>query len=220
MRLLIIGCEFVGKTTLAAGITAWGLEHLGQRIGWHDEFLNTDEQNQGLREDLKILSTTSRLTESYRHYKISYHLNPAFFQDNDHCLVGWYFTEAVYAPLYDGYGGKGQKGDLEIMAGHWDKEFSALAPDAVLVTMKASAEVIRSRMAADDAQETVQQSGDVEAIIERFDELAARSFIRRRVALDTTEATREQTMAQFMEQMEPHLTQCDRMRLLTHTRGV
>jgi hypothetical protein len=58
-----------------------GLEHLGQRIGWHDEFLGTDEQNESLRADLEILSTMS-LLESYRHYKISYHLNPAFFQDN------------------------------------------------------------------------------------------------------------------------------------------
>ena len=219
MRLIIIGCEFVGKTTLAGQISAWGLKNLGQQINWHDEWVVTDE-GMGADTRVEFQRVPSSILESLRHYQISYHLNPGFFGDNDHCLVGFYFSEAVYAPLYHGYGGKGSHGDLEIMAAHPDRQLVATAPDVVLVTMTASPEVIRQRMAAPDAHETIQQSGDVEAIIKRFEELAARSFIRKRIALDTTDSTPEQTFAQFLTQMEPHFSQVDRMRLLVHRMGL
>ena len=214
MRLIVIGCEFVGKTTLAANIGDWSEEHLGQRVNWHDEWVLTDEGlNDEVRQDLEKMSTTT--FEAFRHYALSYHLNPGFFRDNDHCLVGFYFSEAVYAPLYHGYGGKGAHGDLEILAAHWDRELMERAPDTVLVAMTASPETIRSRMAAPDARKTVLQSQDVEAVIKRFDELAARSFIRKRIALDTSESTPDGTFVEFLAKMEPHFSQVDRMRLLT-----
>ena len=215
MQLIVIGCEFVGKTTLAASISDWSEQYLGQRIGWHDEWVLTDEGlNDEVREDMQKVSTTT--FEAFRHYALSYHLASGFFADNDHCLVGFYFSEAVYAPLYHGYGGKGQHGDLEILAAHWDKQLVATSSDVVLVTMTASPEVIRRRMAAPNAHDTVQQSEDVEAIIKRFEELAGRSFIRRRVALDTTDTSPAQTFAEFLDKVEPHFTEIDRLRLLTH----
>lgn len=215
MRLVIIGSEFVGKTTLAAHISDWSEKHLGQRVNWHDEWVLTDEQlHDEVRRDLEKMSTTT--FETFRHYALSYHLNPGFFKDNDHCLVGFYFSEAVYAPLYHGYGGKGTHSDLEIMVAHWDRELMTQDPNTVLVTMTASPEAIRQRMTEPNARKTVLQSEDVEAVIKRFEELAARSFIRRRVALDTSESTPESTFAEFLEKFEPHFSQVDRMRLLTH----
>ena len=214
MRLIIIGCEFVGKTTLAAHISDWSEAHLGQRVNWHDEWVLTDEQlSDEVRQDLKKVSSTT--FEAFRHYALTYHLDPGWFGDNDHCLVGFYFSEAVYAPLYHGYGGKGVHGDLDIMAAVWDRMLMERAPDTVLVTMTASPEVIRQRMTAPDAHETVLQSEDVESVIKRFEELSGRSFIRKRVALDTTESAPESIFAEFLKKFEPHFSQVDRMRLLT-----
>lgn len=45
MRLIIIGCEFTGKSTLAAGIKAWGEASLGGiTSSFHDHFVFPDEE--------------------------------------------------------------------------------------------------------------------------------------------------------------------------------
>ena len=40
MRLLIIGCEYAGKTTLARRISRWMIEAMGlPYVRWHDHFV-------------------------------------------------------------------------------------------------------------------------------------------------------------------------------------
>ena len=42
-------------------------------------------------------------------------------------------------------------------------------------------------------------------------------MIRKKFALDTSGATVEETLAQFVEQVRPYLTESDRLRMLTHS---
>ena len=40
MRLIVIGCEYTGKTTLAARILQWIETNMGHPLcGWHDHFV-------------------------------------------------------------------------------------------------------------------------------------------------------------------------------------
>jgi len=53
-------------------------------------------------------------------------------------------------------------------------------------------------------------------VLQRFEEEYQRSGIRRRFALDTSDATVEETRQEFLRQMEPHFTERDRLAVLSH----
>ena len=184
MRLIIIGCEFAGKSTLAARIREWGEEAFrGITSSFHDHFVFPDEEASE-EEQKQMTAMVPSLKEKYQRYMINYHLNPAFYSDNDHCLIGFYYSEAVYAPLYYGYGRKGEYADRAKMVRSWDHEVMHIAPDTVLVLMKASPEVIRRRMAAHPERKSILQEKDIEFVLKRFDELFTGSLIRRRFTLE------------------------------------
>jgi hypothetical protein len=120
------------------------------------------------------------------------------------------------------------------MVSAWDHEVMQIAPDTVLVLMKASPEVIRQRMAAHPGRKSVPscslplseakgsraglQEKDVEFVLKQFDELFSGSLIRRKFTLDTSTASIEETFAEFLKKMEPHFTLIDRLRMLTRKR--
>ena len=40
MNLIVIGCEYAGKTTLAVGISRWMIESMGlNMVVWHDHYV-------------------------------------------------------------------------------------------------------------------------------------------------------------------------------------
>ena len=90
------------------------------------------------------------------------------------------------------------------------------APDTVLVHVKASAEVIRARMRDNPHRHGVLKEEDVNLVIQRFQEEFDRSLLRRRMTLDTSTATVEETFAEFVEKYEHHMGEEDRRRILTH----
>ena len=216
MRLIIIGCEFAGKSTLAAGIKEWSEKTFGGLTSsFHDHFVFPDgEANE--EEQKQLMAMVPSLKEKYQRYLINYHFNPAFYSDNDHCLVGFYYSEAVYAPLYYGYGRPGEYADRANMVRACDHEVMQIAPDTVLVLMKASPEVIRQRMASHPEHKSVLQEKDIESVLNRFDELFAGTLIRRKFTLDTSTSSIEETLAEFLKNMQPHFTQNDRLRMLTY----
>ncbi len=215
MRLIIIGCEYAGKSTLAAQIRVWGQETLGGTIPFHDHFVFPDEEA-SKEEQQQLLALVPSLKEKYQRYMIDYHFGTGFYSDNDHCLIGFYYSEAVYAPLYYGYGGPGEYADRVTMAKALDHKVMQVADDTVLVLLRASPEVIRERMAADPDHRSVLQEKDIELVLKRFEELFAASLIRRQFALETTTASIEETFAEFLSNIEGYLTQADRLRILTH----
>ena len=85
----------------------------------------------------------------------------------------------------------------------------------MLVHLKASAEAIRERMKKEPREFGVVKEEDVEYILKRHDEEYERSFLRQKIEIDNTELTPEQTLAKFVEQIQPHLSAEDRTRILT-----
>lgn len=192
MKLLLVGCDYSGKTTLAAKIVAWMRENLSARyaddvqVGAHDHFwFPNPELPPEDRERFKQLGPKAR--EQYQRYMISYHLQPFFWSlDYDLVLVGFHFSEAVYAPLYYGYGEEGAYAARSTLAREIEAQIMTMHPETVLVMLRASPEVIRRRMAERPNDESPQKVEDVERIVEEFDRHYANSLIRRRFVIDTS----------------------------------
>ena len=132
-----------------------------------------------------------------------------------HTLVGFYIDEAVYAPLYYGYGGPGEYADRAMHARRAEGQILEVAPDTVLVLLKASRDAIAARMKADPHDLSLVKEKDIERVLEKFEQEYERSFLRRKFVLDSTDKTVEETLWDFVEQIQPHLTQADRARILT-----
>ena len=88
-----------------------------------------------------------------------------------------------------------------------------VAPDTVLVLVKASPEVIARRMRENPHREGLLQEKDIEHVLEAFEEEYERSFIRRRFVLDTSTATIDETLAEFVEKYQPFFSNADLLRL-------
>jgi hypothetical protein len=215
MRLILVGCEYAGKTTLANEIVAWTGRTMGGGRSFHDHFtipnpeLTPESQEQ-------FLKLSPEIKEMYQRFMMAYHLSPEFYKGPDHNMVGFHIDEAVYAPLYYGYGGEGEYADRKQMARRVEAHIMEVAPDTVLVLVKASPEVIASRMKEKPHDRFLVKEDDIERVLQRFEEENERSFIRRKFTLDTTSVSVEESLAEFVEKYEPHLTEADRLRILTH----
>ena len=219
MRLILIGCEYAGTTTLTDNIGAWVERAMGGRMGKHDHWKipevshspHTKEENKA------FLALSPRLQESFQRYHMEYHLSKTFYKGAHHVLVGFHIDEAVYAPYYYGYGGDAQYSGGAWMARLIEGHILELAHDTVLVHVKASPEAIRERMKREPREFGVVKEKDVEYILQRFEEEHERSFLRQKIEIDNTDLTPEQTLARFVEEVQPHLTEADRARILTRT---
>lgn len=177
-------------------------------VGHRDEIPEEDFE--------KFMALGPALKEMFQRYQFAYHLSLILYRDSDHILVGFHIEDAVYAPLYYGYGGPGEYGDRASLARHTEAEILEKAPDTVLVLVKAGAEVIADRMRKDPHRRGVLKEKDIEFVLERFEYHYAHSLLRYKFTLDTSKATVAETTQQFVDDMEPHLGQADRMRIQTH----
>ncbi len=239
MRLILIGCEYAGKTTLAVEISRWMIGAMGLPfVRWHNHFvvphldqhlvvqaradgryvvpgkeagdLNKEE------EEKQILSLRPLLLEQFQRHMIWRHLHPDMYRDCDDTLtINGYYADAVYAPLYYGYGEPGTFADRRRRARAWDAELLKLAPDTVLIMVKASADVIRERIRQNLRPRCILKEREVQIVLDRFQEEYDNSLIHRSFTLDTTGTSVEGTLQEFLGQMWQHLSQVDRLRMVS-----
>lgn len=219
MRLIIIGCEYAGTTTLTDNIAHWVERAMGGTMGKHDHWKlpQVSHKEHTREENVAFMALSPALQESFQRYHMDYHIMPSFYNEPHHVLVGFHIDEAIYAPHYYGYGGHDEYSDRAWMARLIESHLLELAPDTVLVLVKASAEAIRQRMAGEPREFGVLKDEDVEYVLQRHEEEFKRSFIRRKIEIDNTDLTPEQTLARFVEEIQPHLIEADRARILTRT---
>jgi hypothetical protein len=214
-----MGCEWTGKRTLASKIVPWWTEQTGGPAKFHDHFTPPfqvqDNPTTDQRENEQLATLLPTLQEKFQRYQIEYHLRP-FVHNDDLLLINHYYGDAVYAPLYYGYGGPGVYGDRRFMARYWDNEMREVFPDTVLVMTKASLERVRQRMRQDPRPKCPITEEDVELVLSRFEEEFNSSLIRRRFALDTTDSTEDETFAEFVRGIGPLLSEKDALRILAH----
>ena len=223
MRLIIVGSEYSGKTTLVEKIVDWRDSVMGQPtpkgiVRYHDHFTlpwvgHWDEISE---EDMKnFMSLGPELKEMFQRYQFAYHLAPMLYRDTDHILIGFHIEEAIYAPLYYGYGRKGEYGDRESFCRGVEVEILEKAPDTVLVFLKSDPEVIRERMRTDPHDRTVLEDKDIEHVLDRFQYHYDHSHLRYKFTLDTSKSTVDETLQEFIENYTPHLSERDQLRILT-----
>ena len=234
MRLILIGCEYTGKSTLAGNISRWMIEEMGvSLVRWHDHFvvprldghtiiraeasdatigktehdLNTEED-----ED-QIMSLRPNVLEQLQRHNIWRHLHPGLLGADDVLFINFYYAEAVYAPLYYGYGAPGSFADRAARAREWDEELLACAPDMVLVLVTADPSAVAQRMAATPRARGILKERDIPFVLDRFQEEFEASLIERKFTLDTSSSTPRRTLTQFVDRIQPHLSEIDRQRM-------
>ena len=227
MRLIVIGCEYAGKATLAVQLSKWMMGTMGlPRVRWHAHFelwhANRDivvpspKQTWApdKREIEELTGLSPRLRERLQRHMIWRHLYPDMYRETGDCLmVSFYYAEAVYAPMYYGYGEPGTAADRRRRARAWDAEVMLNAPDTVLVLLGASPEAIVKRMRDDPRLGCPLREEDVPQVLAHFEEEYTNSLILRRFALDTTDTSPAGTLNAFVRQMKPYFSQVDHLRI-------
>ena len=220
MRLILIGCEWTDKKTLSKKIITWWTEQTGSPTKFHDHFTPPfdvqDNPTTDPRENDQVAALIPSLQEKFQRYQIAYHIGLEFIHNDDMLAINLYYGDAVYAPLYYGYGGIGVYGDRRFMARYWDKSMLEIHPDTVLVMTKASPEVIRQRMRENPRPKCPITDQDVDLVLSRFDEEFNNSLNFRRFTLDTTEATEAETFEAFVRGIDPFVSEKDALRILRH----
>lgn len=216
MRVIIIGCEYSGTTTLAYGVSDWAKRTIGDGFElvhdhWkiphtinHPSDMTDEEQEQ-------YMALSTRVKEAAQRHNLYYH-TPAK-HGTDGIYVGYYFEDTIYAQLYYDYGGEGSPGDRRVHSEHIEERNIEFGPETVLVLVKASPEVIRRRIMENPHGRQIIQDGDVELVLQRFEEAYEGSSIPQKIALDNSEVTPEETLAEFVRQVQPLLTERDRARM-------
>ena len=113
MKLMLIGCEYSGTTTLALAINDWLRSETGTDFGIiHDHwkiphtsghaptdtahFLTDGEMDQ-------VMSLSPKLKEMTQRHSLYYH-TPSGAYDNNTMVVGYHFDDGIYGPRR--YGGR------------------------------------------------------------------------------------------------------------------
>ena len=222
MRLVIAGCEYSGTSTLTFAIDDWMRETIGVRFPLiHDHWKLPDtsghpQADMSEDERRQVLALSAELKEMTQRHSLYYHIQANSWNGPDWMAIGLHIDDGVYGPMYYGYGGDGQDHDRKVVGQQVESSILRFAPDTVLVHVKASAEVIESRMKENPHPHSPVKAGDIPELLERYERACARSLFRHKIALDTSEATVEESVAEFAQKIEPFLTEADRSRILTH----
>ena len=208
MRLILIGCEYAGTTTLAEGVRSWSNEVMGKGNGlrpYHDHWkiphtsghVGLDDENIFTPEEQKqFLALTPKAKEMFQRHNITYHVQPDALRNPDYVGDSAWMKRAVID--------------------HIEEVILEFAPTMPLVLVKASPKAIKERMKAGPHHNQVISEDDIGRVSDEFEAEFERSAIGNKLTIDTTEGTPEETLERFLEQFEPHLTESDTLRILTH----
>ena len=223
MRLLLAGCEYSGTTTVAHAIDEWMSENMGTRFSlihehWKIPHTSGHPDNTTSEEQEWLLAATPKFKEMHQRHSLYYHTQVSTYTTHnggDGMVVGGHIDDAVYAPLYFGYGEKGHNFDRELVMHQVEKTILYFTNDTVVVHITADTDVIKQRMKDDPHENGIVQPEDVDKVKKRFAELVDWSLLGNKISIDNSGALVD-TMAQFVAKMEPLFTDTDRSRILAH----
>ena len=229
MKLIIIGCEYSGTSTLARNVFDWVNEKMdGGMLLFHDHWKipftsGHQEHDPPLAlddEELEQVSAMSpKLKEMYQRYSLYYHIAPGALRGPHYMAVGLHIEESIYGPVYFGYGIKGPWPigvERRVVQDIVEDELLEFAPDMTLVLLNTSSEIIASRMRDAPHPRQIVPEKDIELVSARFEEEFERSKIRNKITLDSGAGTPEETLAEFLKQYEPFMSDSDKVRILVN----
>ena len=197
MRLILIGTEYTGKSTLFQGLMDWGHEN-GIHHHLDDHFSIPDCQMLKSEEDQKIMTGLPEvLKERFQRFQIAYHVR--LINKYEHILLGgFHIEEAVYGPRYY----YPEIGRLAETPRAWE---AGMPGDTLLVYLTARKEVIAERMKKDPHTFQVVPEEDIEEMQAAFGQEYRKTWIMRKFSIDTSDLTPEILLGTFLKESVTHL---------------
>jgi len=202
MRLIVIGCEYSGKTTLIDALMAWGSKsgihfHLDDHFSVPDQyFLSSDDQQ-------AMLAMPPTIKERFQRFQIYYHIS--VLKNHGDCLLGgFHVEEAIYGGryYYPGHAWPAYQRKIE----------TELPSDTILLLLQASPEVIRRRMEVSPHLYPIVPPEDVAAVSKEFEADYRASWIERKFTIDTSDLSPDDLIQTFRRQVVPYLDTRDLLR--------
>ena len=223
MQLLFVGCEYAGTTTLAYAIDEWAKGALGSGLGlihdhWKIPHTSGHPDDTTPEEQEMLLALTPKLQEMHQRHSLYYHSPKGSAPESDHVLIGYHIEDTIYARLIFGYGGEGEAGNRIVHSKVLEHLILMHVPETVLILVKAAPEVISKRMKENPHAHALVNEENIDLFLQTFEEEFQRSSLRKRIVLDTSESTVDESVAEFVQKMEPNWTQRDQVRLIKHQR--
>lgn len=162
----------------------------------------------------QFMGLSLKMQEAYMRHNLYYHA-PHGVEDRDQIVVGFYIEDTIYARLYYRYGGPGMAGDRAVHSKNLEGLVARLAPQTVLILVKTAPEVIARRMHENPHPYPVVREEDIERVCRLFEAAFEASILKNKIVLDTSQATIEETMTVFAEQIQSFLTEADKRRIPT-----
>ena len=201
MRVIVIGTEYTGKTTLVQAIQKWGMD-LGIRHHMDDHFSIPDQQTLKNPADQKAMTELpTGIKERFQRFQIAYHVR--LVHKYQHVLLtGFHIEEMVYGQRY-------YYPDLARPVENpqaWEKDMPS---DMILVLLTASPEVIKQRMKDAPHDYPIVPESDIEEVQAAFREEFRNSFFKQKFEIDTSTLTPYTLLQSFLAQSFPHLSAAD-----------
>jgi shikimate kinase len=187
LKLILIGCEYTGKSTLAQKLVSWGKTH-DMQFHLDDHFTIPDSSLPD--EDRKTMLTLSpQFKERFQRFQDVYHVR-ILRKYRDAIEVGFYSENTIY---------------------RLEKE---LPNETILVLLTASPSEILQRMKDNPHLYQVIKQKDVPELLEKFEEEFQSTTIHAKIKIDTTNLTPNQVLEELLTKVRCYLPSDDLIRLM------
>ncbi len=211
MRVIVIGCEYTGVTTLIEGLMAWGQDK-GIEHHLDDHFSIPDRQTMSDEDRRTMLGLSPDLKERFQRFQVVYHV--WLLKLYEHILLGgFHIEEAVYGPLYY-YPGKKLLPDI---TRRYETE---MPPDTLLVLLTASPEVVERRMSKSPHDYPIVQRGDIRTVLDCFEREYRESWLSKKMQIDTSNLDPESLLSHFLDASLPFLNERDLLTRMADSGGL
>ena len=221
MRLILVGCEYVGTTKLANAIDDWMASSMGVRFSlihdhWKIPHTSGHPDDSTPEEQAWLLKATPKFKEMHQRHSLYYHAQRPNINNPDGMIIGGAIEDAVYGPMFFGYGDKDHRLNREVVMHQWESTILSFTQDTVLVHVTADSDVIEQRMADDPHENMIISAGDIEKVKDRFAELVDWSLLANKIVIVTVAYTQHRAH-ETVRKIEPFLTDFDRSRMDEHS---
>ena len=201
MRVIAIGTEYTGKTTLVQAVQKWGMER-GIRHHMDDHFSIPDQQTLKDPGDQKTMTELpSPIKERFQRFQVAYHVR--LVNKYQHVLLtGFHIEEMVYGQRY-------YYPDLARPVENpqaWEKDMPS---DIILVHLTATPDVIKQRMKDDPHEYPIVPESDIEEDQAAFQEEFRKSLFKQKFQIDTSELDSDGLLQAFHDSSFPYLSAAD-----------
>ena len=224
MKLIIIGCEYTGTTTLSKNLFEWSQKNMTEGISIiHDHWKIPDtwghphskSKLKGMtpEEQTQVMNLSPRLLENMQRQSLYYHMPRK--ENNHYIVVGHYIEDGIYAPIYFNYGIDGPFDvNRSVIMKEVEKEILEICPEIVLVLLTTSIDEIVSRMQKKPHKSNVITKKDISQISKRFLEEFEKSNISNKIKIDTSKKTEHETFNEFLEKYLEFMGDHDKLSIL------